>query len=83
MVNNGVKCFPFECVGLIKGLLWGWNGNFDKLNGGAIYLNNVPDVDCNVMINNYCIDQSSSFTENDVNCIEPSELLWNQGHIEI
>lgn len=84
MANDGSKYFIFDCVGLIKGVLWGWNGNFNKLNGGAIYLSNdVPDVDCNTMFNNYCTEQTSSFTENDVDCIEPGELLWNQGHIGI
>ena len=29
--------FGFDCVCLIKGVLWGWNGNKNKTYGGAIY----------------------------------------------
>ena len=28
--------FGFDCVCLIKGILWGWNGNANKTYGGAI-----------------------------------------------
>ena len=37
--------FGFDCVCLIKGLLWGWNGSTDKIYGGATYATNgVPDI---------------------------------------
>lgn len=33
--------FGFDCVCLIKGLLWGWNGNASKTYGGAGYAINL------------------------------------------
>ena len=41
----GKGYFGFDCVCLIKGLLWGWNGNLNDVNGGAKYCSNgVPDM---------------------------------------
>jgi hypothetical protein len=38
--------FGFDCVNLIKALLWGWEGDASEVYGGAIYkANNVPDID--------------------------------------
>ena len=34
----------FDCVCLIKGILWGWNADLSKKHGGAVYKSNgVPD----------------------------------------
>ena len=30
--------FGFDCVCLIKSLLWGWDGDSEKVYGGAVYL---------------------------------------------
>ena len=47
----GKNYFGFDCVGLIKGVLWGWNGS-NTTNGGAKYESNgVPDVNANGLIN--------------------------------
>ena len=44
--------FGFDCVGMIKGLLWDWDGNTNSVYGGASYgKNGVPDCDANVMLN--------------------------------
>ena len=33
----GKHYFGFDCVCLIKSLLWGWNGNEKLPHGGAVY----------------------------------------------
>jgi len=43
--------FGFDCVCLIKGLLWGWNGDKNAVYGGAKYASNgVPDIGADAMI---------------------------------
>jgi cell wall-associated NlpC family hydrolase len=70
--------YAFDCVGLIKGILWGWNGDRTKTYGGAKYTsNNVPDIDANVMIKS-CKNVSLDFKN-----ILPGEVVWLQGHIGI
>ena len=70
--------FGFDCVGLIKGLLWGWNGNASKTYGSASYnANNVPDISANQIINK-CKDVSTDFSK-----IAVGELLWLEGHVGI
>ena len=40
----GKGYFGFDCVCLIKGILWGWDGNSNDQNGGAVHgSNGVPD----------------------------------------
>lgn len=69
--------FGFDCVGLIKGVLWGWNGSNTK-NGGAVYKSNgVPDVSANGLINK-CNNISTNF-----NKIEMGEVVWMNGHVGI
>ena len=44
MINNASSdTFGFDCVCLIKGILWGWNGDLNKTYGGAIYGSNGVD----------------------------------------
>ena len=70
--------FGFDCVCLIKGLLWGWDGNASKTYGGASYCaNNVPDIGADQIINK-CSDVSSDFSR-----IAVGELLWMKGHVGI
>lgn len=46
--NNG---YIGDCVGIIKGLCWGFDFNMNKPYGGAIYCSNgVPDIDANTII---------------------------------
>ena len=71
--------FGFDCVCLIKGILWGWNGDINKTYGGAVYKSNgVPDVSATTMLNEHCTDISSDFSN-----VTPGELVWKPGHIGI
>lgn len=70
--------FGFDCVCLIKGLLWGWSGDANKTYGGASYCsNNVPDIGADQIIN-VCSDVSTDFSR-----IAVGELLWMKGHVGI
>lgn len=72
--------FAFDCVGLIKGILWGWSGDLARTYGGAIYASNgVPDLDANEMIKR-CTDVSTSFNHAHMSV---GEAVWKQGHIGI
>jgi hypothetical protein len=70
--------FGFDCVGLIKGLLWGWTGNRAKTYGGATYASHgVPDINADTMIRR-CSSVSADFSK-----IQPGEVVWTNGHIGI
>lgn len=70
--------FGFDCVCLIKGLLWGWNGDKSKNYGGATYNSNgVPDIGADSMMN-ACKDISTDFSN-----IQPGEAIGMSGHIGI
>lgn len=78
--NASSDTFGFDCVCLIKGILWGWCGDKNKTYGGAKYLsNNVPDVGANQIITStHCKDISSDF-----NKIAIGEIVWLDGHVGI
>lgn len=46
MINAAsADTFGFDCVCLIKGVLWGWHGDKNAVYGGATYTSNgVPDI---------------------------------------
>lgn len=68
----------FDCVGLIKGVLWGWCGDQSKVYGGAVYASNgVPDISADAMIDR-CSSVSSDMTN-----ISVGEYLWMKGHCGI
>ncbi len=70
--------FGFDCVCLIKAILWGWTGDITKNYGGATYLENgVLDVGADEIMN-YCKDVSSDFST-----IQVGELLSMKGHVGI
>lgn len=72
------KGFMFDCVCLIKGILWGWNGDLEKVYGGAGYAcNGVPDLGADQMIN-VCENVSTNF-----NTIKKGEAVWMKGHIGV
>lgn len=76
--NADSNTFAFDCVGLIKGILWGFNGNKKKPYGGAVYASaGVPDIDADTMINR-CRSVSKSFGS-----VAVGEVLWTDGHIGI
>lgn len=79
MIDNATgDTFGFDCVCLIKGILWGWNGDTSKNYGGAAYKsNNVPDIGTEQMIN-ACVNVSDDFHN-----VEIGELLWMPGHVGI
>lgn len=70
--------FGFDCVNLIKGILWGWTGDKTKTHGGAAYASNgVPDVSADGMIK-LCDNVGADFTN-----IEVGEAVWTDGHIGV
>ena len=70
--------FGFDCVCLIKGILWGWTGDKAKQYGGAVYkANGVPDFSATAAIS-HCTK-----TSNDFSGIVPGALLWMTGHVGI
>ena len=65
----------FDCVGLIKGVLWGWRGEDGKTYGGAIYgSNGVPDLSADATIRK-CLNVGTDFSS-----ISVGEFLWMKGH---
>lgn len=74
----GKGYFGFDCVNLIKAILWGWNGDASKTYGGAKYASNgVPDVSADGMLTKL-LDVSSDFSK-----IEIGEAVWIKGHIGV
>lgn len=70
--------FGFDCVCLIKGILWGWDGDTSKQYGGAGYaINGVPDIGADTMITK-CAGVSKDFSN-----IAVGEALWCEGHIGV
>lgn len=70
--------FGFDCVCLIKGLLWGWCGDKSRNYGGADYaVNGVPDIGADTMITK-CQNVTTDFSK-----IEVGEAVWTDGHIGI
>ena len=70
--------FGFDCVCLIKALLWGWSGDQKAQYGGAKYASlGVPDIDTEGMIA-VCRNISTDFSK-----ISIGEVLWLPGHIGI
>ena len=65
----------FDCVGLVKGVLWGWNGDSSKTYGGAVYAScGVSDASADGMIG-LCSGVSA-----DMSSIAVGEFLWMPGH---
>lgn len=69
--------FGFDCVGLIKGILWGWTGSKATYGGAKYKANNVPDIGADAMIK-VCKDVSTDFSK-----IVSGEAVWKKGHIGI
>lgn len=77
MINAATAdTFGFDCVNLIKGVLWGWNGYLSAQYGGAKYgSNGVPDVSADGMIQK-CKGVTADFRD-----IVPGAAVWMPGHI--
>ena len=70
--------FGFDCIGLIKGLLWGWDGNKNRVYGGVTYTSNgVPDLGADTAIT-ICKEVSTDFSK-----VEVGEVVWKPGHIGV
>ena len=70
--------FGFDCVCLIKGVLWGWCGDKNRVYGGATYTSNgVPDIGADSMIK-VCKGVTNDFSQ-----IEVGEAVWMEGHIGV
>lgn len=75
----GKGYFGFDCVCLIKAILWGWNGDSSKSYGGAVYASNgVPDIGADTMISK-CTGVSTTGWDS----MEVGEALWCSGHIGV
>ena len=78
LYGSNPPVWGFDCIGLIKGVLWGWQDDETKTYGGAVYTSNsVPDVSADGMIGR-CTDVST-----DMNNISVGEYLWMNGHCGI
>lgn len=76
--NQNPPVYGFDCVCLIKGILWGWCGDASKIYGGAGYaINGVPDIGADSMIK-VCQGVTTNFSN-----IVPGEAVWMSGHIGI
>lgn len=74
----GKGYFGFDCVNLMKGIVWGWNGDASKTYGGASYATNgCPDYGADSMIA-YCKNVTTKFDG-----IPVGAALWMSGHFGI
>lgn len=76
---TGRGYFGFDCIGLIKSVLWNWSGDESAAHGGAGYgSNGVPDIGADGAIK-ICRDVTTDFTN------EPpvGAALWMSGHIGV
>lgn len=74
----GKNYFGFDCVCLIKGVMWGFNADPTKTYGGATYASNgVRDLNETQMFNT-CSGISTDFSK-----IEVGEAVWTTGHIGV
>lgn len=78
LYDKNPPVWGFDCIGLIKGVLWGWEGDTSKTYGGAVYASNgVPDISADATIEK-CSDVSTDFSS-----ISVGEFLWLKGHCGI
>lgn len=68
----------FDCICLVKGILWGWNADQNLKHGGAVYCSNgVPDYS-ETRFFGLCNNISTNFKE-----IHIGEMVWMKGHVGI
>jgi len=80
ILNATDDSFAFDCSGLIKSILWGWNGDRNEYRGGAIAKsNNVPDATADQL----CSNTYSSSNSKDFNKIDIGEIVCQDGHIGV
>lgn len=72
------KSYGFDCVCMVKSILWGFNFDMKHTNGGAKYASNdVPDVGTEYMYE-FCTKKSTDFSN-----VPVGALLHQQGHVGI
>lgn len=70
--------FAFDCCGLVKGIIWGFDGNLKKTYGGAEYeANGLPDLNEKGLFN-LC----ENITD-DLNNLTEGDFLYMPGHCGI
>ena len=70
--KDGVPLFGGDCGCSVKGILWGWNADGNKVYGGAQYQSNgIPDTTINSLRDKYCEKYSKDFST-----IVPGELVF-------
>lgn len=80
-INAGnINTWAFDCVCLIKAILWGWIAN-NKVNyGGAVFKSNgVPDVNADIMMTSAHVNGLST----DFSKIRTGAFVGMKGHIGI
>lgn len=79
MINDAAEnVFAFDCVNLIKGILWGWDADYNFKFGGAVYKsNNVPDFGADSFFK-LCEIKRTDFSK-----IVPGAAVWMAGHIGV
>lgn len=78
ILNASDDTFGFDCICLIKSILWGWSGDKNLIYGGAVYKSNdVPDFGTESLMK-HCTDVSDDFSN-----IEIGEVLYLKGHAGI
>lgn len=74
----GKDVWAFDCVCLIKAVLWGWDGDKTAGYGGASYAaNGVPDTSADGFIG-LCKNVSADFSR-----ARPGDAVWMEGHIGV
>lgn len=77
-LTENAGAWAFDCVGLIKGILWGWSGKTGKNYGGAVYRSNaVPDATASGILSR-CYGVSSDFSR-----IDAGEIVYKKGHMGV
>lgn len=74
---NGTS-WNFDCVILIKAILWGWSENKIHSHGGALYGSNGVYDDTADRLITRCTEVSSDFSK-----IIPGEVVWLNGHVGV
>lgn len=78
------KTFFFDCCGLIKSTLWGWNADSSKVRGGAVYgSNGVPDEGTEEMWKRCTNKLEFKAREIPIDKLEEGMLLYFKGHVGI
>lgn len=74
----GKGYFGFDCIGVIKAILWGWSGDASKYWGGITYLSNgVPDVGAD-WTDKMLLDRST-----DMSTVKVGDAVCFPGHIGV